>query len=189
MKKKKRKNKIFKKKDYFCRFSKFHSKKTSKINKNCKKIIWIDSLCPNENPNFNITNLEIAKFLSHSQQEKKSIIQKEAAVEGTHDYEQDKIVFAFGKQLQQILNTFELIDPLEIKPTSQKDENEESKSQYLENADKNEENKSQVSGQGNLQENSKNNVALVCDFFSKDSDFACKIFSGLYPYGKIKKKI
>lgn len=172
---------------FFVDFGSFTQRKIIRSIKNCKKLIWIDALCPNENPNFNTTDLEIAKFLYHYQQEKKSTIQKETAIEGTHDFEQDKIVFSFGKQLQQTLNTFDLIDPLEIKPTSQKDENEESKSQYLDNADKNEENKSQISGQGNPQENNKNNISLVSDFFSKDSDYACKIFSGLYPYGKNKK--
>lgn len=168
---------------FFLDFGSYTRRKLIRSIKNCKKLVWIDSLSANDNPNFNDTNFEISKYLYHYQEEKKSNIQKEAAVEGTHDFNQDLIIFAFGKELQKCLNNFDLIDPLELRQNSQKDENEENKSQYIENTEKIEENKSQLSGQANLQEIAKNNISLVSDFFSKDSEYACKILSGRYPYG------
>ena len=168
---------------YFIDFGSFTRRKLIRSLKNCKKLVWIDSMCPNENENFNQTTVEISKFLCSYQEEKNSLIHKEKDnVDGVHNYEEDKIVFLFGKELEQQLNSFDLIDPAEIKQSSQKDENEENKSQLYEN-DKNEENKSQVSGQGNVPVNKRNNIPLVSDFYARDSDYACKILSGRYPYG------
>ena len=169
---------------YFIDYGVLTRRKLIRSIKNCKKLIWIDCLCPNENENFNQTNFEVSKFLCSYQEEKKNAIQRENG-DGAHNFNEDKIIFAFGKELDERLNTFDLIDPSEIKPLSQKEENEETKSQFIENNEKNEENKSQTSGQGNIQQYKRNNIALICDFFAKDSEYVCKILSGRYPYGKI----
>jgi len=169
---------------YFIDYGVLTRKKLVRSIKNCKKLIWIDCLCPNENENFNETNFEVSKFLCSYQEEKKHIIKKENG-EGAHNFNEDKIIFTFGKELEEKLNFFDLIDPSEIKPLSQKEENEETKSQFIENNEKNEENKSQTSGQDNVQQYKRNNMALICDFFAKDSEYACKILSGRYPYGNI----
>ena len=169
---------------YLLDFGDLTQRKLVRSIKNCKKLIWIDSLCPNENDSFNQTNEGTAKFLFDYQEGKKNVIQKENP-DGAHDFNEDRIIFTFGKELDQKINTFDLIDPLEIKPTSQKDENEENKSQFYEN-EKNEENKSQASGQGIPAEIKRNNMGLISDFYAKDSEYACKILSGRYPYGKLK---
>lgn len=173
---------------YFLDFGSFTQRKLIRSIKNCKKVVWIESLCPNDNENFNETNIEIAKYLCAYQEEKKNMIQKEMQTEGLHNFNEDRIVFTVGKNLEQKLNSFDLIDPADIKPTSPKDENEENKSQAFELIEKNEENKSEISGQGNTTQQKKNNIVLVSDFHAKDSDFICKIISGRYPYGNFYKR-
>ena len=73
----------------------------------------------------------IAKFICLYQQEKWNVINKDKELaDVNHNYVEDKIFFIFGKELEQQLNKVDLIDPSEIKPLSQKEDNEENKSLY-----------------------------------------------------------
>ena len=163
---------------YLIDFGSITLRKLVRSIKGCKKLIWIDSLSPNENQAFNQTNEEIAKFLFAYQEEKRNVIQRENP-DGAHNFNEDRIVFTFGKTVEERVNLFDLIDPLEIKPTSQKDENEENKSNYYENEKEGE--KSEGEGQAEVK---RNNIGLISDFHAKDSDYVCKMLSGRYPYGK-----